>query len=149
MLNICLKVPIRKSWRSRTFDFLILKNFSPGQFLGSSNSRRYHWIFKTSCCNLKVRGLGVKLCPDFLFFFNFERNYDVLKSKNPCILLNRNINFNKNETESKLKNPTYRFREMNLVPQLIQKSQIKSKTMISWSSWKNFCTIYFVRGKFL
>ena len=36
-------------------------------------------------------------------YFNFERNYDVLKSKSPCILLNKNINFNKNETESKMK----------------------------------------------
>ena len=33
-------------------------------------------------------------------------NYDVLKSKSPCILLNKNINFNKNETESKIENPT-------------------------------------------
>ena len=36
-------------------------------------------------------------------YFNFERNYDVLKSKSSCILLNKNINFNKNETESKMK----------------------------------------------
>ena len=38
------------------------------------------------------------------YYFNFERNYEVLKSKIPCILLNKNINFNKNETESKLEN---------------------------------------------
>ena len=37
--------------------------------------------FKTSCCNFKIRGLGEKLCVAFLFFFNFERNYDVLKSE--------------------------------------------------------------------
>ena len=49
---------------------------------------------KTSCCNFKIRG-------------NFERNYDVLKSKGPYILLNKNINFNKNETESKMENPTW------------------------------------------
>ena len=30
--------------------------------------------------------------------FSFEKNYDFLKSKNQCILLNKNINFNKNET---------------------------------------------------
>ena len=35
--------------------------------------------FKTSCCNLKVRGFGAKVCVAFLF--NFERNYDVSKSK--------------------------------------------------------------------
>ena len=60
-------------------------------------------------------------------FFNFEKNYDDLKSKSPCILLNKNINFNKNETESKMENPTHSFRETNLVLQLISKLQIKSK----------------------
>ena len=41
------------------------------------------------------------------YYFNFERNCDVLKSKSSCILLNKNIiNFNKNETESKMGNPT-------------------------------------------
>ena len=38
--------------------------------------------------------------------------------------------------ESKMKNPTHSFREMNLVLQLIQESQIKSKTMMIWSSQK-------------
>ena len=52
------------------------------------------------------------------YYFNFERNYDVLKSKSPCILLNKNINFNKNETELKMENPTNSFRETNLVLQL-------------------------------
>ena len=47
-------------------------------------------------------------------------NYDVLKSKFPYILLNKNImNFNKNETESKMENPTHSFRETNLVLHLI------------------------------
>ena len=39
--------------------------------------------------------------------------------KRPCILLNKNINFNKNETESKMENPTHSFRETDLVLQLI------------------------------
>ena len=50
-------------------------------------------------------------------YFNFERNYEVLKS--PCILLNKNINLNKSETESKMENPRQSFRETNLVLQLI------------------------------
>ena len=33
--------------------------------------------------------------------------------------LNKNINFNKNEMESKIENPTHTFREMNYVLQLI------------------------------
>ena len=45
------------------------------------------------------------------YYFNFERNYDVLKSKSPCILLNKYMNFNKNETESKMENATRSFRE--------------------------------------
>ena len=40
-----------------------------------------------------------------LYYLNFETNYDVLKSKSPCILLTKNINFNKNKTEWKWKIP--------------------------------------------
>ena len=89
---------------------------------------------------------------DFLFFFNFERNYYVLKLKSSCILLNKNINFNKNKTNSKVENLTQSFRETNLVVQLIYESQIKSKTVMSWSSRKKkediFCTVYFLRRKY-
>ena len=43
MSNIYIKVTIlKKSLCSQNFDFLSLKNFSPGQFLGSCNSRRYY-----------------------------------------------------------------------------------------------------------
>ena len=34
------------------------------------------------------------------------------------LLLNKNINFNKNETESKMENPTHTFKEMNLLEPL-------------------------------
>ena len=47
------------------------------------------------------------------YYFYFERTYDLLRSKSPCILLSQNINFNKNETESKMENPTHNFREAN------------------------------------
>ena len=36
--------------------------------------------FQTSCCNLKIIGLGAKLF-FFSYYFSFERNYDTLKSK--------------------------------------------------------------------
>ena len=39
MSNIYLKVTIEKN--SQNFDFLSLRDLSPGQFSGSSNSRRY------------------------------------------------------------------------------------------------------------
>ena len=42
MSTVYLKVTIGKNWRSQNFDSLSLKNLSPGQFLRSSNSRRYH-----------------------------------------------------------------------------------------------------------
>ena len=46
MSNIYLKVTTKKNWCSQNFDFLKLKNLSLGQLLGSSDSRRYHWILK-------------------------------------------------------------------------------------------------------
>ena len=49
--------------------------------------------------------------------------YDILKSEGPCILLSRNINFNKNAMKSKMEIPTYNFRETN--PVLQWESQIK------------------------
>ena len=62
------------------------------------------------------------------YYFNFEKNYDVLKLKSPCTLLNNNINFNKHEMESKMENPTHSFKEINRVLQLIQDLQNKGKT---------------------
>ena len=67
------------------------------------------------------------------YYFNFERIYDVSKSKSPCILLNKNINFNKNETESNMENLTHSSKKTNLVLQFLQVSQIKSETVLSWS----------------
>ena len=67
---------------------------------------------QTSCCILKS---WEQNCVWIFYYFNFERNYDVLKSKNLCFLLYKNINFNRNEMESKVENPTYTFRLMNLV----------------------------------
>ena len=53
------------------------------------------------------------------YYFNFESNYNILKPKSPCILLNKNIDFNENETESKMENLTHSVKETNLVRQLI------------------------------
>ena len=70
------------------------------------------------------------------YYFDFERNYDILKSKSPYILLKKNINFDKNETKSKMANPTHTFREKNLVLHLIQESKNESRTVMSWSTRK-------------
>ena len=53
------------------------------------------------------------------FPINFERNYDVLKSKRLRFLLNKKLNLKENERESKMENPTHAFRETNLKLQLI------------------------------
>ena len=67
------------------------------------------------------------------------------------LILNKIINFNKNETELKMENHTQSFREMNLKLQFLLKSWILSKTAMSWSSRKKkeyiFCNAYFVRRK--
>ena len=101
MSNIYLKVTLEKNWRSQNFDFLSLKNLSLGQFFVSSNSRRYHWILKFLVATYKSE-VWEQNCEWLFYYSNFERNYDALKSKTPCILLNKNINFNKNGTESEI-----------------------------------------------
>ena len=50
-----------------------------------------------------------------------------------------------------MENLTHSFREANLVLQLMEESQIKSKTVVSWSLRKkkegSFCTDYLFRRK--
>ena len=111
----------------------------PGQFLGNSNSSTCHWSLKLVRTWKSQVWEQRPVCD-----FSFERNYNVLKSKNSCILLNKNITFNKNETELKMENPTHSFRDMNLVVQPIWESQIKSKTVISCSSRKKKKSVFFV-----
>ena len=103
MSNIYLKVAFEKKRPTQNFDF-------PGQFLGSSNSRRYHWIFKLFVATWKSEVWGQN-CVWLFYPFYYERNYDVLKSKSQCCLLNKNINFNKNETGSIMENPTHTFKD--------------------------------------
>ena len=101
MSNIYSQVTIEKKWLTQNFDFKSLKSLSPGQFLGSSN------LFSNFLLQLQNQRL--------FYYFYFERNYDVLKSKNPCFLLK----FNKAETELRMENPTHSFREMNHMLQLL------------------------------
>ena len=98
---IYLKVTIEKNRRSQNFDFLSLKNSSPGQLLGSFNSH-ISLIFKP-CCNLKIRDLGAKLCVWFFYYFNFGRTYDVLRWKNPSILLDKNVKFENGKSHTQFK----------------------------------------------
>ena len=53
------------------------------------------------------------------YYFNFERNHDASMSKSPWILLNKDINLNKNKTKPKMENLIHSFIGANLVLQLI------------------------------
>ena len=73
----------------------------------------------------------------WLFYdFDFERNYDVLKSKRPCILLSQNINFNKKETESKMENPPHTVLERRTLCFSSYKNRKLKVKLMSWSSQK-------------
>ena len=58
-------------------------------------------------------------CVWLFYYFYFERNYDILKSRKACFLLNKNMNFNKNDADAKIENSTHSFKEMNLVLQFV------------------------------
>ena len=92
---------MEKNWCSQNFD-LSLKHLSIGQFLESSNSCRYHLILILLIVTWKSE-VWKQNCLWLFYCFNFERNYDLLKSKSPCILLNKNIIVN-NETVLKMEN---------------------------------------------
>ena len=81
---------------------MCLKVLSTGQFVGSSNSHRYHWILKI-LISTEQSEVWEKKYERLFYYFNFERNNYVLKSKSPFISLNKNIYFNKNEKERKWK----------------------------------------------
>ena len=98
------------------------------RFWRSYNSRRLNSnsrTLKVLLLKLKNQWSGYKNLCSFSIILNLERNYNVLKSKNPCFLSNQNINFNKDETESKMENPTYAFRETNLCASTHSKLKVK------------------------
>ena len=68
MSNIYLKVTIEKNWRSQNFDFINLKKFVTRSVFAGLLLTQISLNSKTSCCNLKFRGLGAKLWVPFLSF---------------------------------------------------------------------------------
>ena len=93
MANIYLKVTTETFSKLRFSGF---KKFVTRSVFGELQFTKISLNFKTSCRKLKIRGLGAKLCVRLFYYFNFERNYDVLKSKSPCILWNKNIKTKRN-----------------------------------------------------
>ena len=77
---------------------VIIETFSKLRFSGFK--KFVH--FKTSSCNLKIRDLEQNCVWPF-DYFDFERNYDLLKSKSLRILLKKSINFNKSKQDGKWK----------------------------------------------
>ena len=67
MSNIYLKVTIEKNRGSQNFDFSILfdtskfQNFVTRSVFEELQLTQITLNFKTSCCNLKIRGLGARL----------------------------------------------------------------------------------------
>ena len=117
--------------------FSKLKKFTSKSVFGELQLRQISLNFQISYCNLKVRGLGAKLWMAFLLFLLRKELWGFeVKDSIPCFLLNKNINFSKNETEWKLENPTHSFRGINHVLQLVQELPIKSKTVMSCSLQK-------------
>ena len=104
--------------------------------------------FQSSYCNLRSRVPGAKPYFFFLLFWFWKKLWRFYINS-PCILLNKNIDFNKNKKKSKMENLTHIFREKNFVLQLIKEWQIKSKTVVSWNLRKRekciFCTVCFVQ----
>ena len=110
MSNIYLKVTIE------TFPKL---RFSGFKTFVTRPVFREHVQLRQICLLQLENQVWEQNCVWLVYYFNFERNYDVLKSNSPCNLLNKNINFNESEIESKTEKPAYSFREANLVLQLI------------------------------
>ena len=71
-------------------------------------------------------------CEWLFYYFDFQRNFDILKLKSSYILLKKDINFNKNKTELKIENPT-QFQRDKPCASAPTRMQIKRKTVISWS----------------
>ena len=141
MSSIYLKVTGKKNWRSQNFDFLSLEKLSPDRFFGKLQLTHTSLNFKTFKSKVWEQN-----CVWLFYHFNFERNYDVLKSKSPYILLSKNINFNKDEAGSKMENPTHSFRETNLEAcALAVYKNYKLKVKLWWAGgWKIKIRAFFV-----
>ena len=141
MSNIYLEVTIEKNWCFRNFDFLSLERSLQVSFCRAPA----HTIiteFSNFLLQLENQRSGSKAMCGFLIIF---------KSKSPYFLLNENINFGKNKTESKMENLTHSFRETNLCFSLHKNHELKVK--LWWVGARerkemHFCNAYFVQRNF-
>ena len=113
-INSLEKLTFSKLW------FFKFEKFDPRSVFGELQLTQISLNFQTSCCNLKIRGRGAKLCVGCFYYFNYyERSYVWLFKVKESVLLNENINFNNNETESTMENSTYSFRGTYLMLQFV------------------------------
>ena len=115
MSDIFLKVTIETFSKLRFTGF---KKFVTMSVFGELQLMEISLNFKTSCCNLKIRSWNKTVC-GFSIILILKGIMTFQSQKSPCILLKKNINFSKNEMESKMENSTHSFREADLVLQLI------------------------------
>ena len=101
MSSIYLKITVEMFSKLQFSESL---KFVTSSVLGSSNLPRYHWILKLLVATEKSK-VWQQNCDWLFYFLNFEWNHDVLTSKSPCILLIKNINFNKTKRNRKWKIP--------------------------------------------
>ena len=82
MSNIYLEVTIEKNWPFQNIDFLRLKKFVSKSVFGELKLTQIPLNFQTSCCNLKITGLGAKLGVAFLLFLIWQelRRFKVKES---------------------------------------------------------------------
>ena len=71
MSNIYLKVTIEKNRPTQNLNSWSLKSSSSGQFLGNSNSHRYHWTLKLPV-QLKNQRSGSKTMCGFSIIFTLK-----------------------------------------------------------------------------
>ena len=142
MPNIYSNVTIEKNWRSQNFKF---KKFVIRSAFGKLQLTQISFNFKILLEN----------CVWLFYYFNFGSNYDVLKSKKPCILSKKNKNFNKNKMESKMENSTHSFtlcfssyKNCKLKVKLWWVGARKRKKRTLLYHLFCLCTVYFVRRKF-
>ena len=87
MSNIYLKVTIETFSKLRFSGF---KKFVTSSVFGELKLTQITMNFKTSCCNLNSV-VWKQNCAWLFYYLNFERNYNVLKSKSLCFLLSKKI----------------------------------------------------------